>query len=70
MASNALVLLELAGTIRVVMMNAQLAALAANRELWAAVSGWLIAQAIKTLLDIEKRAKVQPWPSRSLRRYA
>lgn len=57
MASNALVPLELAETIRVVMMNAQLAALAANRELWAAISGWLIAQAIKTLLTLRKERK-------------
>lgn len=38
-------------------MGAQLAALGANRELWAAVAGWLIAQLIKTVLTLRKERK-------------
>ncbi len=38
-------------------MGAQLAALGSNRELWAAVTGWIIAQAIKTLLTLRKERK-------------
>lgn len=38
-------------------MGAQLAALGANRELWAAVTGWLIAQLIKTVLTLRKERK-------------
>ncbi len=38
-------------------MGAQLAALGSNRELWAAVTGWVIAQAIKTLLTLHKERK-------------
>ncbi len=38
-------------------MGAQLAALGVNRELWAAVTGWLIAQALKTLLTLRKERK-------------
>lgn len=39
-------------------MGAQLAALGANHELWAAVSGWFIAQLIKTLLALRKERKL------------
>ncbi|HEX8733490.1 MAG TPA: divergent PAP2 family protein [Ktedonobacterales bacterium] len=35
-------------------MSAQLALLAANRPLWAAASGWFIAQLIKTLVAVRK----------------
>jgi uncharacterized protein len=38
-------------------MGAQLAALGANRELWAAVAGWLIAQLIKTVITLRKERK-------------
>jgi acid phosphatase family membrane protein YuiD len=39
-------------------MGAQFAALGANRELWAAVFGWLIAQLLKTLLTLQKERKI------------
>jgi hypothetical protein len=38
-------------------MGAQFVALGANRELWAAMFGWLIAQLIKTLLTLRKERK-------------
>lgn len=38
-------------------MGAQLAALGANRELWAALAGWFIAQLIKTLITLRKERK-------------
>lgn len=38
-------------------MGAQLAALGANRELWAALAGWLIAQLIKTVITLRKERK-------------
>jgi uncharacterized protein len=38
-------------------MGAQLAALGANRELWAAVAAWLIAQLIKTVITLRKERK-------------
>jgi acid phosphatase family membrane protein YuiD len=39
-------------------MAAQLAALGANRELWAAFTGWIIAQVIKTLLAVRKERTI------------
>ncbi len=38
-------------------MGAQLGALGANRELWAAVSGWFFAQFIKILITLRKEGK-------------
>jgi uncharacterized protein len=39
-------------------MGAQLAALGANRELWAALAGWALAQAIKMLIALWRERKL------------
>lgn len=39
-------------------MGAELSALGANRELWAAVVGWVIAQALKTLIALWSERKL------------
>lgn len=39
-------------------MGAQLASLGANRELWAAIAGWALAQAIKMLIALWRERKL------------